>query len=168
MNMIQLRRRQTSHVNVWRAVVKSPLILFHFLAPFFFGVLVSPMFTSPAADVPWLGAGVVLAAVSLLVYLNGVFASFFLGFPLFYFLNAVRFQNRWVYLLAGFAGGTVANFFYPWYVTFLSEGGPYPAIADTPVAQLAVSSYPILFGLCGLAVAHSFWKILTKDAAPAA
>jgi len=161
-------RKQASHVNLWRAVLESPFILFHFVAPFFFGILISPVFTTPGADVPWVGALIVLAGVSLLIYLNGLFASFFLGIPLFYYLNAVRFQNRWVYLLAGFAGGTVVNFLYPWYVAFLHDSGPYPAIADTPVAKIAVEIYPILFGLCGLAVGHSFWKILTRGHSPAA
>ncbi|HXV73476.1 MAG TPA: hypothetical protein VD713_01975, partial [Sphingomonadales bacterium] len=70
-----LERKQAPHMNLWHAVLGSPLVLFHFVAPFFFGVLISPVFTMPGAEVPWLGAVTVLLGVSLLVYLNGLFAS---------------------------------------------------------------------------------------------
>lgn len=158
-------RRQAPHENLWRALLTSPLILFYVVIPFFFGIAVSPLLLSESSDVPWLGMLTTLASVSLLIYLNGFFAVFFLGVPLFYFLNAVRFQIRWVYLLTGFAGGTFVNFLYPWYTRFLRDGEPYPALVSSPLAKIAVSTYPILFGCCGLLVAHSFWKTLVKDQA---
>lgn len=156
-------RRQVSHKNLWRAVSTSPLTLFYVVIPFFFGIAVSPLLLNETGPVPWLGMFTTLTSVSLLIYLNGLFAAFFLGVPLFYFLNAVRFQLRWVYLLGGFAGGTIVNFLYPWYTRFLRDGEPYPAVVSSPLAKIAVSTYPILFGCCGLLVAHSFWKTLVTD-----
>ena len=151
-------RRLLSHDRLWWAVLRAPLWLMYFVAPFVAGVLLSPQFAEPTPD--WLGALGLITAILGVVYLNGLVGAFFLGFPLFYFLNAVRMQNRWIYSLAGFAGGTIVNVLYPMYSDPLYQLGKS---AETSLAEIGMASYPILFGLMGMAVAWNFWRELTKE-----
>lgn len=161
-------RRQVSHENLWIAVVKSPLALFYFVGPFFAGVLISPLFSQPVSVMEWLYAAFIILMISFLIYINGMLGAFFFGIPLYYFLNAVRFQNKWVYMLVGFSGGTIFNLLYPWYSDFLYEGGRMPVINDMELAKVAIASYPIIFGLFGALVARKFWQVLAEQPAGAA
>ena len=155
-----IKRREVSHDKLWWAVLRGPLGLFYFIAPFIAGVFLSPQFGDVISVPEWLGTFGFAVFIFAIVYINGVAGAFFLGIPLYYFLNAVKMQNRWIYLLAGFAGGTIVNILYPWYSKQIYTIGES---ADAPLAKIGIASYPILFGLLGMAVAWNFWRELTLE-----
>jgi len=157
-----IERIQLSHVGLWTAVVKAPLILVAFVAPFLAGILISPTFATIVHVPEFMGVVWFSLLIGGLVYLNGLFGSFIFGTVLFYFLNAIRMQNKWIYYLSGFAGGTFFNFMRPWYSQFLNDAGKLARSSDVPIARVAMSSYPILFGMMGLLVAWYFWRDLSK------
>lgn len=153
-------RRQLSHDRLWWAIFRGPLGLFYFVAPFIAGILLSPQFAKVISVPEWLGTFGFIVVIMVIVYLNGLLGAFFLGTPLFYFLNAVKMQNKWIYMLAGFAGGTIVNVLYPWYSKKLYTLGES---AEAPLAKVGTASYPILFGLLGMVVAWNFWRELTLE-----
>ena len=157
-----IKRIQLAHDTLWPAVIKAPLILVYLVMPVFFALLLSPLFTGEISLLGWFEALGKMAIIAVLIYLNGVFGSFFFGTTLYFFLNAVRFQNKLVYYLVGFAGGTFFNFLYPWYSPYLGSMKDFPPVAGRTLAELGVTVYPIMFGLLGMAVAWSFWRTLSK------
>ncbi len=157
-----IERIQLSHNTLWPAVFKAPLSLMFFVAPFSAGLLLSPLFTGMITLNQWLFAALNILIIGVLVYLNALFGSFIFGTTLYFFLNSVRMQNKWIYYLSGFAGGTFFNLLHPWYSQFLGNVDKFPGVEGIPMAKIVVASYPILFGLMGLAVAWNFWKYLSK------
>lgn len=157
-----LKRIQLDHTHLWRAMFKAPLILLYFMAPFLIGILVSPTFANFVNTPEWLGVVGFTAIIASLVYLNGFLGALLFGAFLYYFLNAIRFQNRWIYWLTGFAAGTIFNFMYPLYSNFLDTTRSFPIIQDVPLATVALGSFPLAFGFCGMAVSWGFWRELSK------
>lgn len=157
-----IERIQLSHNTLWPAVFKAPLSLMFFVAPFSAGLLLSPLFTGMITLNQWLFAALNIFIIGVLVYLNALFGSFIFGTTLYFFLNSVRMQNKWIYYLSGFAGGTFFNLLHPWYSQFLGNMDKFPGDPDIPMAKIVVASYPIIFGLMGMAVAWNFWKHLSK------
>lgn len=157
-----LKRIQLDHTHLWRAMFKSPLILLYFMAPFLIGILISPTFADYVNTPDWLGVFGFAAIIVGVIYLNGILGALLFGAFLFYFLNAIRFQNRWIYWLTGFAAGTIFNFMYPLYSKFLDTAREFPVLQDVPMANVALSSFPVAFGLSGMAVAWAFWRELSK------
>lgn len=157
-----IERVQLSHDTLWAAVFKAPLSLMFFVAPFSAGLLLSPLFTEIISLDEWLYAALNIFIIGMLVYLNALFGSFIFGTTLYFFLNSVKMQNKWIYYLSGFAGGTFFNLLHPWYSQFLGNMDKFPGVEGIPMANIAVSSYPIMFGLMGFAVAWKFWKHLSK------
>lgn len=157
-----LKRIQLDHTHLWRAIFKSPLILLYFMAPFLVGILLSPTFADYVNTPEWLGVFGFAAVIVGIIYLNGVLGALLIGAFLYYFLNAITMQNRWIYWLTGFAAGTIFNFMYPLYSNFLDTARGFPILQDVPMANVALSSFPVAFGLSGLAVAWAFWRELSK------
>lgn len=157
-----MKRIQLAHDNLWRAVIKAPLVFFYILMPFFFAMLLSPLFTGEITLYEWFVAFLNLIFIAFLVYINGILGSFFFGTWLYFFLNAIRMQSKYIYWLTGFAAGTVFNLLYPWYSQYLGSIKDFPPVAGRPLAEIGVAFYPIAFGLMGMAVAWSFWRILSK------
>ena len=157
-------RKELSHENLWWAILKAPLVLFFFVGPFFAGVMISPVFAAGEliSVQQWIIMGAMMLTIALLIYINGLLGAFFFGVPMFFFLNSIKMQNRWLYLLVGFASGSFFNLLFPWYSRFLYEGVPYPDIIGVELTKLAIASYPILFGLMGMAVSWNFWRQLEK------
>ena len=155
-----IKRREVSHDRLWWAVVKSPIRLLYIVAPFVAVVLLSPQLSSTVSVPEWLGGFGFIAFILTIVYINAVAGAFFLGTPLFYFLNAIKMQNKLIYMLTGFAGGTIINILYPWYskqIYTIAES------SNTVLTKIGMAAYPILFGLLGMAVAWNFWRELTIE-----
>ena len=157
-----MERIQLSHDKLWGAVIKAPLVAFYIVMPIFFAMLLSPPFTGEITLGGWFFAFAQLTVIAILVYINGLFGSFFFGTALYFFLNAVRMQHKWIYYLSGFAGGTFFNLMYPWYSAYLGSLKDFPPVAGRPLAELGVAFYPIIFGFMGMAVAWSFWRRMSK------
>lgn len=157
-----LKRVQLDHTHLWRAMFKSPLILLYFIAPFLAGILVSPTFANYVNTPEWLGVIGFALFIAAIIYANGFLGALLFGAFLYYFLNAIRFQNRWLYWLAGFASGTVFNLLYPWYSKFLDSTKDFSALQNQPLAEIVIHSYPVVFGMAGAAVAWGFWRELSK------
>ncbi len=156
------KRIQLDHTHLWQAMFKAPLILVYFMAPFLVGVLVSPAFAEYVNTPEWLGVFGFSAFIAVVVYINGFLGAVLFGAFLYYLLNAIRMQNRWIYWLTGFATGTFFNFMYPLYSRFLNTAREFPVLQDVPMANVALGSFPVAFGLCGMAVSWSFWRELSK------
>ena len=155
-----IARREVSHDRLWIAIFKAPLGLFYFVGPFIAGVLISPRFGDVITVPEWLGTFGFAGLILTIVYLNGLLGAFFLATPLYFFLNGLKMQNKWIYYLAGFAGGTVVNILYPWYSQQIYKVGEK---TGAPLTEIAMSSYPIMFGLLGVVVAWNFWNELTQE-----
>ena len=155
-----IKRRELSHDKIWWAVIKSPMRLLFIVAPFVAVVLLSPQLSSTVSVPEWLGGFGFIAFILTIVYINAAAGAFFLGIPLFYFLNTIKMQNRWIYMLTGFAGGTIVNILHPWYTGQIYN---IAESSNTPLTKIGIAAYPILFGLMGMAVAWTFWRELANE-----
>ena len=131
-----IKRIQLSHDTLWGSVFKAPLGLMLFIAPFFVGMLLSPLFIEPITWSQWFSAAFWMVVIGGMVYINGLFGSFIFGTTLYFFLNSVRAQNKWIYYLSGFAGGTFFNLLHPFYSQFLDDLSKFPGVEGDRLAQI--------------------------------
>ncbi len=157
-----IKRAQLNHTYFRRALIKSPLILIYGVAPLLVGIILSPTFANFVNTPEWLGVFGFSAFIIAVVYLNGLLGALLFGGFLYFFLNAIKMQNRWIYWLVGFGTGSTFNLLYPYYSMALEMAKDLPVVGEPTMAEISLQTFPLFFGLCGLAVAWSFWRELAK------